>query len=220
MKNPQQYFDDNGYVVLQNALNQQQCDELTQHMFNLRQQGVLVKDDQCPLSDAVYGDPVFDQLLANFAEPIGKQVGKKLLPTYTYARIYYPGEVLKKHKDRPSCEVSATLTLGFDAKAIWPIYFDEEKEIMVQLDRGELAVYKGCEVCHWRKPFKGEWHVQVFLHYVDADGPFAEALRKTHILQQLLLVVRQTTLVLHAILEWLTYIILRITMRTNGSTKK
>jgi len=174
MKNPQQYFDDNGYVVLQNALTQQQCQELTQHMFNLREQGVLVKDDQCPLSDAVYGDPVFDKLLADFAEPIGKQVGKKLLPTYTYARIYYPGEVLKKHKDRPSCEISATLTLGFDAKAIWPIYFDEEKEIMVQLDRGELAVYKGCEICHWRKPFKGEWHVQVFLHYVDADGPFAD----------------------------------------------
>lgn len=174
MSSTQQYFDEKGYVVLQNALNPQQCDELTQHMFNLREQGVLVKDDQCPLSDAVYGDPVFDQLLANFAEPIGKQVGRRLLPTYTYARIYYPGEVLKKHKDRPSCEISATLTLGFKAKSNWPIYFDEDKEIMVELEPGELAVYKGTEVCHWRRPFKGDWHVQVFLHYVDADGPYAD----------------------------------------------
>jgi len=170
----QQYFDNNGYVVLSGALNEQQCKELTQHMFNLHQEGKLTKDDQCPESDAIYGDPVFDKLLADFAKPIGDNVGKQLIPTYTYARIYRPGEILKKHKDRPSCEISATMTLGFDAKFNWPIYFDENREIAVTLEPGDLAVYKGCEICHWRKPFKGNWHVQVFLHYVDANGPYKD----------------------------------------------
>lgn len=174
MSNSKQYFEENGYVVLKGALSEEKANDLTKYMFKLYEQGKLVKDDQCPLSDAVYGDPVFDQLLQDFAKPIGNSIGKTLLPTYTYARIYRPGEILKRHRDRPSCEISATLTLGFDEKPVWPIYFDETKEIPVSLDVGELAIYKGCEIVHWRPPFKGKWHVQVFLHYVDANGPYKD----------------------------------------------
>lgn len=171
MNQTTEYFESNGYVVLKDALSKDQCRNLTDHMFQLYQQGRLVKDSQCPLSDAVYGDPLFDGILQNFAKPIGDAVGKTLLPTYTYARIYRTGEILKRHKDRPSCEISATLTLGFDSKPVWPIFMDEEKEIGVSLEAGELVVYKGCDIVHWRPPFKGEWHVQLFLHYVDANGP-------------------------------------------------
>ena len=175
MNDTREYFKNNGYVVLTDALSKQQCAELTQHMFNLYEQGKLVKDDQCPLSDAVYGDPMMDQVLETLARPIGNHIGKKLLPTYAYARIYRPGEILKKHKDRPSCQYSATLTLGFDSASIWPIYFENgDREIPVQLSVGELAVYCGCDLVHWRPPFKGNWHVQVFLHYVDEDGPYAD----------------------------------------------
>ena len=171
MSTSKEYFDKNGYVVLNGALSKDECDILTKHMFTLFEQGKLIRDEQCPLSDAVYGDPLFDEILQKFAGPIGAAVGKDLLPTYTYARIYRPGEVLKKHTDRPACEISATMTLGYDSKPIWPIFFDEEKEIPVTLNEGELAVYKGCDIVHWRPPFKGQWHVQVFLHYVDANGP-------------------------------------------------
>lgn len=172
-----EYFEKNGYVVLKEALTKEECDFLTKHMFKLYEEGKLVKDSQCPLSDAVYGDPIFDTILQKFAKPIGDAVGKTLLPTYTYARIYRNGEILKRHKDRPSCEISATLTLGFDSKPIWPIFMDEEKEIAISLDVGELVVYKGCDVVHWRPPFKGEWHVQVFFHYVDANGPYKDHVR-------------------------------------------
>lgn len=171
--NSAETFKNNGYVVLSGALSKERCKSLVDHMFVLHKQGKLEKDEQCPLSDSVYGDPIFDKLLEQMARPIGINVGKKLLPTYTYARIYRPGEILKRHKDRPACEISATLTLGYDANSVWPIMFDEEKELMVELETGEMAVYKGCDVMHWRAPFKGNWHVQVFLHYVDADGPYA-----------------------------------------------
>jgi predicted 2-oxoglutarate/Fe(II)-dependent dioxygenase YbiX len=172
-----EYFEKNGYVILKDALTLQQCDEFVTHMFNLHKEGKLVNDDQCPLSDAIYGDPLFDDLLQKFAKPIGDSVGRTLLPTYTYARIYRPGEILKRHKDRPACEISATLTLGHKANKVWPIFFNEEKEIAVDLQPGELAVYKGCEILHWRPPFKGEWHVQLFLHYVDANGPHKDHAR-------------------------------------------
>lgn len=171
---PKQSFSDNGYVVLSNALSNDKCQELTDHLFNLHSQGKTEKDPQCPLSDSVYGDPLFDQILKDMAKPLGDHIGKTLIPTYTYSRIYRPGEILKRHKDRPACEISATLTLGYDAHSVWPIMFDEQKEILVELEVGELALYKGCDIMHWRAPFKGNWHTQVFLHYVDADGPYAD----------------------------------------------
>jgi hypothetical protein len=177
MNQTAEYFEKNGYVVLKDALAKSQCDNLVSYMFDLYNKGKLIKDDQCPLSDAVYGDPIFDEILQKFAAPIGNAVGKTLLPTYTYARIYRNGEILKKHKDRPACEISATMTLGFDSEPIWPIFFNEEKEIPISLEQGELAVYKGCEVLHWRTAFKGQWHIQVFLHYVDANGPYKDHIR-------------------------------------------
>lgn len=172
----QDYFNDKGYVVLSNALNRKEADDLTKHMFSLHEKGLTKQDEQCPLSDAIYGDPVFDTLMMNLAKPLGEQIGKELIPTYTYARIYRPGDILKKHKDRESCEISATLTLGYDSKNIWPIGFEDAhgKEAMLALDVGDLAVYKGTELVHWREPFKGNWHVQVFVHYVDANGPYKE----------------------------------------------
>ena len=172
----QQYFQENGYVILSGAISKDKGDFLTNHMFGLMEKQKLVKDDQCPLSDAVYGDVEMEKLLKDMAGPIGNNIGRRLLPTYAYARIYRPGEVLKKHKDRPSCEISATMTLGYDGKNIWPIFFEnrEGTPIPAQLDVGEMAVYQGCELLHWRDAFKGNWHVQVFLHYVDADGPYAD----------------------------------------------
>ena len=171
------YFEENGYVVLQDVLTKEQCDSLVEHMFQLHADGKLIQDDQCPLSDAVYGDEKFDTLLQNIVEPLGKAVGKKLLPTYSYARIYRTGDVLKKHKDRPACEISTTLTLGYDAKVNWPIHFSNDDgtvEKAVSMEPGEMAAYKGTEMVHWRRPFKGNWHCQVFLHYVDANGPYAD----------------------------------------------
>jgi len=167
-------FNKNNYLVLSGALTNEQCTQLTQYFFSLKNKGQTQQDYQCPKSDAVYGAPLFDKLLHDFSNPIGEVVGRKLIPTYSYARIYRPGEILKKHTDRESCEISATLTLGYDGKYNWPIYFDDEKEIEVIIEPGELAVYKGCEVTHWRKPFLGNWHAQVFLHYVDADGPYKD----------------------------------------------
>jgi PKHD-type hydroxylase len=36
---------------------------------------------------------------------------------------------------------------------------------------GDGVLYKGCEIEHYRPEFTGDEYVQVFLHYVDADGP-------------------------------------------------
>ena len=80
---PREFFKNNGYVVLDNALGKEQCKELSDHMFQIFDEGKTEKDAQCPYSDSIYGAPKFDELLQSMAKPIGDHIGKKLLPTYT-----------------------------------------------------------------------------------------------------------------------------------------
>jgi hypothetical protein len=41
-----------------------------------------------------------------------------------------------------------------------------------------MIIYRGRELNHWREKFDiadlDAWHVQGFLHYVNANGPFSE----------------------------------------------
>lgn len=177
--NTQEYFEKNRYIYLANVIGRDECDKLTEYMQALDNEGKLVKDEQCPLSGSVYGDPIFDSILEKLAEPLSKQLGVELLPAYTYARLYAPGETLVRHKDREACEISGTLTLGFDpGSGIWPIYLAKEDDDVVGteflVNTGDLVMYRGNEMDHWRPSYKGKWQAQVFFHYVDKNGPHAD----------------------------------------------
>jgi len=175
-----EYFENKRYVYLNEVISKEDCKSLTQHIFNLKNEGKMEKDDQCPLSWAVYGDSVFDDLLFKIAEPLSNQLGIQLIPTYTYARLYdAKGEVLEWHCDRPSCEISGTLTLGHDPdSAIWPIFFGKDENdkngTPFEIDVGDMIMYRGNELPHWRQAYKGNWQAQVFFHFVDANGPHKE----------------------------------------------
>lgn len=171
-----EYFEENRYVYLQNVLTKEHCEALTKHIFDLHQQGKMTQDAQCPLSWSIYGDREFDNILGNLTPHLSAQLGVQLLPTYTYARLYQPGEVLERHSDRESCEISGTLTLGFDPDSeIWPIFFARTPNDVagrcLTIDVGDLVMYRGNELPHWRPEYKGKWQCQVFFHYVDANGP-------------------------------------------------
>lgn len=179
MTSVSEFFAKNRYVYLDSALSKEECNKLTDYMFGLKDNGKLVQDEQCPLSWSVYGDPVLDSILDRLREPLSKQLGIDLLPAYTYARIYQPGEILKRHVDRPSCEISGTLTLGHDPESeIWPIFFSKDPKDQagksVTIEVGDLLMYRGNELNHWRPAYIGRWQVQVFFHYVDANGPNKE----------------------------------------------
>jgi hypothetical protein len=144
-------------------------------------------DEQIPNTYSIYGDPTFDTLLMKVLPVMKKETGLGLLPTYSYARIYKQGDELHRHKDRPSCEISTTVHLGGDP---WPIFIDETgadnvinerqnlikknapKGIRVDLEVGDMLVYSGCDLEHWREPFEGDNCGQVFLHYNHINGEF------------------------------------------------
>jgi hypothetical protein len=116
-----------------------------------------------------YGDPLAESFLLAKKELMEKETGLNLNPTYAFARVYTYLATLDKHKDRPSCEVSVTVMLGSSGEE-WPIYIDGKE---FNLKPGDAAIYLGCEVEHWREEFKGDWHSQFFLHYVNKNGPNA-----------------------------------------------
>ena len=117
-----------------------------------------------------YKDPLMEVFLKDKKKILEKNIDLKLHETYAFWRCYTYGAELKKHKDRPSCEISVTLFIGSDGEHEWPIYMSGKK---VNLKPGDGVVYRGCDVEHWRKPYKGDYHIQTFLHYVDANGKHA-----------------------------------------------
>ena len=125
-------------------------------------------DEMIPNTYSHYADQVMETLLVKMLPVMAKETGLDLVPTYSYARAYKKGDELKKHKDRPSCEISTTINLGGDT---WPIFIEGTK---VLLEVGDMLVYSGCDLEHWREPFEGNICGQVFLHYNHVNGPFAE----------------------------------------------
>ena len=146
-------------------------------------------DQQIPNTYSHYADMVMETLMMKVLPKMQQETGLELIPTYSYARIYKKGDELKRHKDRPSCEISTTGNLGGDP---WPIFIDgtgqdtvidEYKNIhkpnapagtKVLLEVGDMLVYSGCDLEHWREPFEGNICGQVFLHYNHVNGPFAD----------------------------------------------
>jgi len=147
-------------------------------------------DQQIPNTYSCYADFAMETLMVKMLPVMKKHTGLDLIPTYSYARAYKKGDELRRHKDRPSCEISTTLNLGGDE---WAIYLDPTgannvideyqnihkpnapKGIRVDLKKGDMLIYSGCELEHWREEFTGNLCGQVFLHYNHADGQFAKS---------------------------------------------
>jgi|TARA_R100000455_G_C6257172_1_gene112882 hypothetical protein len=171
-------FKSNKYLVIKNAIDSNIASLLYKYLLNKRKvakkyfevnyisqfnsdYGVW-NDDQVPNTYSVYGDIMMDTLLQDIQEKIEKNISIKLYPTYSYARVYKQGDILERHKDRPSCEISATLNLGGD---VWSIFLQSKNKQEIVLESGDLLIYSGCELEHWREEFTGTDCGQVFLHY-------------------------------------------------------
>jgi len=176
-------FKNNKYIVVKNAISEELSDfaykyfllkrQVAETFFNSKyispfeEMYGIWNDPQVPNTYSNYADMVMEVLLVKLLPLMEKVTKLKLNPNYSYARIYKKGDVLNRHKDRFSCEISTTLNLGGD---VWSIYLDptgkeNNKGIKINLNPGDMLIYKGNEIEHWREPFDGEICTQVFLHY-------------------------------------------------------
>ena len=145
-------------------------------------------DGQIPNTYSQYSNIAMETLMLKCQPEMEKGTGLKLYPAYTYARIDKTGDILKRHKARFSCAISTPMNLGGDS---WPIYLSPNEKVgiydgkkitttsqakvsKVDLKPGDMLVYSGCELEHWREKFKGKECVQVFLHYNNRKTPGAK----------------------------------------------
>lgn len=169
-------FKEKGYCVIRSAISKELCDFVTQYALFDEMQDFNLDETQVVGAHAKYADPAMETLLVQLHETMEKNTGLTLFPTYSFYRVYRNGHILKPHTDRPSCEISTTMCLNYSYENYsWPIYMEGNS---VELNPGDMVIYRGCDLKHWRDEFKtdnlDDWHVQGFFHYVDANGPYTD----------------------------------------------
>lgn len=136
-------------------------------------------DKQVPSAHCQYADQLMESILLHLKPAVEFVSGLELLPTYSYYRVYRPGQELLPHVDREACEVSVTVSFNqnyqdMQGKYTWPMFIEGTP---VSLDPGDGIVYMGMEAKHWREKFSApqySYHIQGFFHYVNANGPYAD----------------------------------------------
>ena len=200
-------FDKNGFLVLQNLYDPQELfhpvpkirGQLNYRSKKLDDVEYIKEESQVEGSLARYWHPQYRKIHSDIRLKIEKQIGRKLYNTYYYDRFYFPGQELKKHTDRPACEISISVHVSTNLEEYWPIFiktpyvFAESQEctkvkklintgniVAVNLNPGDGVLYKGCERPHWRDKMPGTFEMmyggeelyyhQIFFHYVLQDG--------------------------------------------------
>lgn len=131
-------------------------------------------DLQVPGSISFYKEPIFEKLLLYLLPLVENYTGYSLHKTYSYARKYNLGDELKPHTDRHACEITVSLCLRNESKP-WPIWVMDKKgqAHSFVMEAGDAVIFKGIELNHWREPNIYGICSQVFLHYVNQYGIYA-----------------------------------------------
>jgi hypothetical protein len=169
-------FDRDRYAVLRALVAEPLRGFLWRYVLERVSAGAMGSDADWPGTPVSYGDLVMEHMLERLRPDAEAASGRSLFPTYSYLRVYQTGNHLKPHRDRPACEFSLSLAIGQEpASGAWPLWVrGPSGPGAVELQPGDAVLYRGMELEHWREPYAGVRLAQVFLHYVDRDGPCAE----------------------------------------------
>jgi len=187
-------FDKKGYVVVKKAVTKATSRFLYNYLILKREVvkflnyhkyphvcfdvygGFEGEGDMIPDTYSTYSDMAMETLLLATQPIVESKLKTKIYPNYSYARLYKKGDILKRHKDRFSCEISTTIFLGGSE---WPIFVAKSKKektkgVKIDLKQGDMLIYKGIDREHWREELKGVQSGQVFLHYNNVKTKGAE----------------------------------------------
>ena len=178
-------FEKEKYIIVKNAISLELADHICtefqllsdlKHYLHKKTEDEFFWGEKSAIKSFAWYAPLFGESLLILLKPVIEEIANlSLHPAYSFARIYYPGCVLPVHKDRSSCQFSVSLTLG-SLGEIWPLWLKNihGEDVEINIPKGDMLVYKGCELTHWRNPMPDNVikQYQVFLHYVDISGPF------------------------------------------------
>lgn len=168
------------FIIIKEAVSKELCRfmaeeyRIIESVYNNLYPG-CDSSDMCSNSFARYA-PLCFETLSLFIQPIIEDhTGKKLYPTYSYARIYYTGSELTPHKDRHSSEYTVSICVEKD-NINWPLFIKDSNNTnhKIDLNTGDIVIYSGKNLLHWREKFTGKMQIQAFLQYVDVNGKYSK----------------------------------------------
>ena len=176
-------FEDSDFKVIKNALSSDTCKILAREFrmtrdvlhFNAdKTKKYPFADEMVEKSFSWYSPLCFESLADTIIKDIvADNVGAQVVPTYSYGRIYYNGSELRRHVDRSSSEISVSVCLDIDRSVEdWPIYIEDINGHIEEISQapGDIVIYDGNKLPHWRDPYKGNEHINAFMFYVRSDG--------------------------------------------------
>ena len=163
-------FNEEGYEIMRGVVSRKLLDstvaDFDLHELTMNTTRPGPKGDSQVSNSFSVNSPAYAQYLNQSLESlIEDKINIRLTNTGSYARIYYKNAVLKKHKDRAIYRISATVCIKKETD--WPIWIETltGETTPVELEEGDLMVYEGSKLFHWRDAYQGNRHHQVFLHY-------------------------------------------------------
>ncbi len=192
-------YHSNGYALIEQLLPREVAHAF---MSELRE---LVGNRSIPLSGVqdypnLLARPAFEvygyqfrpllYILWGLTPAVSELVGRDLLPTYDYLRLYRKGDVCRVHHDRYSCEHSLSLTLDYSDDKVWNLEVERERRdpsakveesfggegyASLPMAIGDAVLYQGVHHRHGRITANpNRWSAHLFLHWVDRDGPYRD----------------------------------------------
>ena len=167
-------------------LSEQDCKEATEYVLELNRSKKIISEGPHRFSEnnrhtrKIYMDPFFCSLALQVQPKLESVSGYSLYPTYCYTRLYLPGYTMHPHLDRPACELSSSLTIGYGGRDTpWELYIEDDNgdEVEFVLEPGEGLLYRGRDYHHWRWPLDRGWQIQTFVHYMIVNGEVHQELK-------------------------------------------
>ena len=167
-----EFFSKFGHAYIENVLTEKQCNEFTNMMYKFKNDNKLVNEINRKYLKVSYGggNEQFEPLFESLTQRLEAELGIKMLPINTYARIYYNGGALYKHKDRVGFDYALSITLFDNLNKEWPLYCIDKfgNEVSINIKRGDGAMMLSTELEHWRDDLicEPDQHVvQLFMHW-------------------------------------------------------
>jgi hypothetical protein len=169
-------FEENQYLIVENFFSEKECENLyNEYIQFLEREKIDAKkvDSIVNIATQAPSCAMFVEKLCMIYPRVVEIVKENLLPTYALGRIYTNGSILRKHVDRPACEISLTVNLAQDKE--WAIWLNSNGTPRQVIQKpGDALFYLGCDAEHWREPYDGSMYCQVFFHYVRSRGKRAQ----------------------------------------------
>jgi hypothetical protein len=172
--NQSEFFAKHGYAYIKNVLTPEQCDNFSKIMLDMKNSNILRYEgavDSYHYKESYGGNHNdFEAALREVTPRMEEELGVKLKPANSFARIYYNGGTLPPHRDRQGLDYTLSITLSSTLSFEWPLWCTDKlgNQVPIFIHKGDGGMMLGTSMDHWRTPLvcdPEQYAIQMFMHW-------------------------------------------------------